>query len=303
MSLLVLDNVSKRYGDKVALSEVSLEVRKGEVFGLLGPNGAGKTTTIRVMMDIVRADTGTVTLFGESLKRDHLDRLAYLPEERGLYTKQKVIDVLVYFGCLKGLGRSDARARARTWLERVGLSGVLEHNVERLSKGMMQKVQIAATLLTEPELCVLDEPFSGLDPVNTVLIRDLIADIRASGRTAILSTHQMSMVETLCDRVALLSDGKRVVYGEINEVRRLYSTPEVRVVLGSELPELPGVLSAVAEGPRTWRLLLSDSSASQAVLAALVTSGALVERFERILAPMEDVFIRAVQAGPERGAT
>ena len=246
-AVLVFEDVWKRYGDKIALSGVSFEVFAGEVFGLLGPNGAGKTTGIRILMDIVRADSGTMRLFGAPLGREHSNRLAYLPEERGLYTKQKVIDVMVYFGKLKGLGASEARARARTWLERIGLSSVENQQVERLSKGMSQKVQIAATLLSEPELCVLDEPFSGLDPVNTALVRDLIGEIRASGRTTILSTHQMSMVETLCDRVALLSEGKLVVYGEVNEVRRRYSASELRISIAGELPDLPQVERVITE--------------------------------------------------------
>jgi ABC-2 type transport system ATP-binding protein len=297
MPVLAFDEVVKRYGDKTALAGLSFDVRPGEVFGLLGPNGAGKTTSIRILMDIVRADAGSVTLFGEPLRRESLDRLSYLPEERGLYTKQKVIDVMVYFGKLKGLGASEARARARTWLERIGLTSTERQPVERLSKGMSQKVQIAATLLSEPELCVLDEPFSGLDPVNTALVRDLIAGVRDSGRTTILSTHQMSMVETLCDRVALLSEGRLVVYGEVNEVRRRHSVPELRVSALGELPELPQVESVVVERPGTYRLLLREGAEPQGVLERLVTAGVPVERYERVLAPMEDIFIRVVKSG------
>ena len=300
-AVLVFEDVWKRYGDKIALSGVSFEVFAGEVFGLLGPNGAGKTTGIRILMDIVRADSGTMRLFGAPLGREHSNRLAYLPEERGLYTKQKVIDGMVYFGKLKGLGASEARARARTWLERIGLSSVENQQVERLSKGMSQKVQIAATLLSEPELCVLDEPFSGLDPVNTALVRDLIGEIRASGRTTILSTHQMSMVETLCDRVALLSEGKLVVYGEVNEVRRRYSASELRISIAGELPDLPQVERVITERPGTHRLMLNDGVDPQRVLEGLLAAGVGVERYERVLASMEDIFIRVVKHGEERG--
>lgn len=297
MAVLMFEDVWKRYGDKVALSGVSFDVRPGEVFGLLGPNGAGKTTSIRILMDIVRADAGKVTLFGQPLTRGHLDRLAYLPEERGLYTKQRVIDVMIYFGKLKGLGASEARARARTWLERIGLASTENQHVERLSKGMSQKVQIAATLLSEPELCVLDEPFSGLDPVNTALVRDLIGEIRASGRTTILSTHQMSMVETLCDRVALLSEGKLVVYGEVNEVRRRYSSSELRVGVQGELPALPEVEQSVVERPGSYRLVLAQGADPQRVLERLLEAKVPIERYERVLAPMEDIFIRVVKNG------
>lgn len=297
MAVLMFEDVWKRYGDKVALSGVSFDVRPGEVFGLLGPNGAGKTTSIRILMDIVRADAGKVTLFGQPLTRGHLDRLAYLPEERGLYTKQRVIDVMIYFGKLKGLGASEARARARTWLERIGLASTENQHVERLSKGMSQKVQIAATLLSEPELCVLDEPFSGLDPVNTALVRDLIGEIRASGRTTILSTHQMSMVETLCDRVALLSEGELVVYGEVNEVRRRYSSSELRVGIQGELPALPEVEQSVVERPGSYRLVLARGADPQRVLERLLEAKVPIERYERVLAPMEDIFIRVVKNG------
>lgn len=292
MPLLELCDVSKQYGQKRALDDVSFVVEPGEVFGLLGPNGAGKTTTIRIVMDIVRPTSGSVWLFERPLRRAFLDRLAYLPEERGLYGKQKVIDILVYFAKLKGIRGGEAKKRASHWLERVGLGDVADHNIERLSKGMTQKVQIAATLLSEPELCFLDEPFSGLDPVNTVLIRDLISEVKKSGRTAILSTHQMSMVETLCDRVGLLSRGKLVVYGDVKEVREQYSMPEVRVTLGGPLPELPGVEQAVAERDGTFRLLLKDDVDPGSVLRGLVQSGIRIDRFERVLASMEDIFIR-----------
>jgi ABC-2 type transport system ATP-binding protein len=300
--VLVFDAVSKSYGDKHALREVSFDVRPGEVFGLLGPNGAGKTTALRILMDIVRADSGKVSLFGHALDRASLDRVGYLPEERGLYTKHKVEDVMVYFGALKGLARGEARRRSRLWLERVGLARVGSGSVERLSKGMMQKVQLAAALMAEPELAVLDEPFSGLDPVSAALVKDLIGELKGSGRTTILSTHQMGMVETLCDRVALLSGGELVVYGAVDEVRRRHSLPEVRVSLTGPLPDLAGVVRVVDEGERSWRLLLSDGADAQEVLRALVAQGAQVERFERALASMEDIFIHKVRESTEEVA-
>jgi ABC-2 type transport system ATP-binding protein len=209
---------------------------------------------------------------------------------------------MTYFGALKGLTRSDAKRRASAWLEKVGLPGVAKHSVERLSKGMMQKVQLASALLTEPELAVLDEPFSGLDPVSATVVKDLIAEIKREGRTTILSTHQMGMVETLCDRVALLSGGKRVVYGAVDDVRRLHSLPEVRIALSGPLPEIDGVDRVVAEGEHAWRLLLKDGVDAQRVLEALIASGATVQRFERVLAPMEDIFIRKVRESSENAA-
>jgi ABC-2 type transport system ATP-binding protein len=297
--VVVFDAVSKSYGDKPALHEVSFDVRPGEVFGLLGPNGAGKTTALRILMDIVRPDSGQVSLFGHALARESLDRVGYLPEERGLYTKHKVQDVMIYFGALKGLSRSEARRRSRAWLERVGMAHVATGSVERLSKGMMQKVQLASALLAEPELAVLDEPFSGLDPVSAAQVKELIGELKAAGRTTILSTHQMAMVETLCDRVALLSGGSLVVYGAVDEVRRNHSLRELSVSLAGPLPELPGVERVIEETDRSWRLLLSDGTDEQAVLRALVAQGARVERFQRTLASMEDIFIHQVRESRE----
>jgi len=236
--VLAFHDIHKSYGDTIALSGVSLEVREGEVFGLLGPNGAGKTTLIRILLDIIRADSGTVSLFGAPFSREMLDRIGYLPEDRGLYTKQTVRDVMTYFATLKGMSRGQARALSEEWLDRIGLPEVASWRIERLSKGMSQKVQLAATLQTDPRVCVLDEPFSGLDPVNVRLVQDLIRRRRDAGTTTILSTHQMNMVEALCDRVALIDRGELMVYGAIPEVRRRYSLPEVRVKVSGSLPDL-----------------------------------------------------------------
>ena len=243
--ILSFDSLDKSYGQTVALRGVTFDVPAGEIFGLLGPNGAGKSTLIRVLMDIIRPDAGTVRVFGEPRRREHLDRLGYLPEERGLYTKLRVIDVLTYFGALKGLARTDARRRALEWLERVELAHVSTWKVDRLSKGMSQKVQIAGALLSDPELCVLDEPTTGLDPVNVRLIQDLLVERRRNGRSTILSTHHMNQVEALCDRVALINKGQLMVYGAVDEVRRRYSLPEVRIHARDPLPAVPHAASIV----------------------------------------------------------
>ncbi len=292
MPVLELDGVSKRYGDKVALDALSISVGAGEVFGLLGPNGAGKTTALRILMDIVRADSGSVRLFGKPLSRALLDDVGYLPEERGLYTKHRVLEVMTYLGALKGLRDGEVRAKARVWLERVGLRDAEHLPIEKLSKGMGQKVQIAATLQTEPSLCILDEPFSGLDPVNSVLIKNLIRSLREAGQTVILSTHQMTMVETLCDRVALLSRGRLVEYGAVDEVRRRHSAAEVFVECDGALPDVNGVRESVELGPGRHRLTLDGDRA--AVLSNLLAAGASISRFEPVLTSMEDIFIRVV---------
>jgi ABC-2 type transport system ATP-binding protein len=295
MIVVSFERLSKSYGATSALRDVSFDVPSGEIFGLLGPNGAGKSTLIRILMDIIRADAGTVYVFGERRRRDHLDRLGYLPEERGLYTKQTVADVMTYFGSLKGLTRGESRRRALEWLDRVELSQVAGWKINRLSKGMSQKVQIASVLLSDPEVCVLDEPTTGLDPVNVRLVQDLLIERRRNGRTTILSTHQMSQVEALCDRVALLNKGRLMVYGEVPEVRRRYSLPEVRVQARGGIPPSPIVAGAVHEGDSTWRVRLADGTPASDLLASLVRSGVPVERFEPMLAPMEDIFLRVVR--------
>ena len=280
----------------MALRGVSFDVNAGEIFGLLGPNGAGKSTLIRILMDIIRPDTGEVRVFGERRRRDHLDRMGYLPEERGLYTKLPVIDVMVYFGALKGLSRLDARRRAGEWLERVELPQVASWKVDRLSKGMSQKVQIAAILLSDPELCVLDEPTTGLDPVNVRLVQSLLIERRQNGRTTILSTHQMNQVETLCDRVALVDQGRLMVYGAVDEVRRRYSLPDVIVhALGTAAARALGDDHRRRGGDEVWRVTLAEGGAVGLAGSDLVRAGAQINRFEPMLAPMEEIFLRVVQ--------
>ncbi|MBW1760497.1 MAG: ATP-binding cassette domain-containing protein [Deltaproteobacteria bacterium] len=295
MGILAYRGVSKRFGQHTALEGVSLEVVPGEVFGLLGPNGAGKTTLIRIGLDILRADEGEVSLFGASPNSKALDRTAYLPEERGVYRRARVRELLGYLGRLKGLKRADARNAADHWLERVGLSRVADQRVESLSKGMTQKVQIAACLMTNPELCVLDEPFSGLDPVNVALVTDLIEERRASGRTTVLSTHMMHQVEALCDRVALIHRGNLVMYGELDEIRRRYSPHEVIVWTGTDLVAL-GVRATQHEAG-AWRVALPPSATPAGYLQELVQSGVLVDRYEPLVARMDDIFVDLVGGG------
>ncbi len=295
MGVLAYRGVSKRFGQHVALEGVSLEVAPGEVFGLLGPNGAGKTTLIRIGLDILRADQGEVSLFGAVPNPKSLDRTAYLPEERGVYRRAKVRELLEYLGRLKGLKRADAREAGDHWLERVGLSRVADQRIESLSKGMTQKVQIAACLMTDPELCVLDEPFSGLDPVNVSLVTRLIEERRANGRTTVLSTHMMHQVEALCDRVALIHHGKLVVYGQLEEIRRRYSRNEVIVWTSMDLLAL-GV-RATQHKTGGWRVELPQSVTPAAYLDELVRSGVLIDRYQPLVARMDEIFVHLVSGG------
>jgi len=295
VEILAFRGVSKGFGGKTVLEDVSLDVSRGEVFGLMGPNGAGKTTLIRIGLDILRADRGEVRLFGAALDRHTLDRTAYLPEERGVYRRAKVDELLVYLGRLKGLGPHESRAAAAAWLERVGLAHVARQRVESLSKGMTQKVQIAACLMSDPELCVLDEPFSGLDPVNVALVKELIEQRRSSGRTTVLSTHLMHQVEALCDRVALIHHGRMLVYGDLDEIRRRYSPHEVRVWTSMDLSELG--LDAVRDGNGSWRVTLPPSETPAGYLDELVRHGVVIDRYEPRIARMDDIFVHLVSGG------
>lgn len=227
--MLSVIDLKKTYGNTKALNGVSFEVEPGKIFGLLGPNGAGKTTTIRISLGIIDADSGSVLFKGQKLTIPMKDSLAYLPEERGLYRKSKVIDVLVYFGGLRNIPPPEARKRAMDWLRRLELAGVANHKVDELSKGMQQKVQLISCLIHDPDLLILDEPFSGLDPVNQVEIKDLIRELKSKGKTIIFSTHQMEQAEKLCDQICLISSGRVVVYGDLGEVRRKYGSDTIHM--------------------------------------------------------------------------
>jgi len=305
MSALRFEAVRKSYGEKVAVDDVTFQVQSGEVFGLLGPNGAGKSTLIRMAMDILRPDAGSILVFGRPSTEADSDRIGYLPEERGLYRKQKVLDVLDYFGRLKGMDGGRARAQARTWLDRFGLSRWATKKVQELSKGMQQKVQIAATFMHDPDLLVLDEPFSGLDPVNTVLIKDLIREVHRAGRCVILSTHQMDQVEELCDRIAMIDDGQLVLYGELNGIKKSFAkalhrdAPEgTLLVLEGQagIERLPGVRNAERRN-REWSVRLEPGLTPERFLARVVDSGLTIDRYEVAPVPLEEIFVHVVRRG------
>ena len=294
MSIISFSSLSKSYAKTVAVDDVSFDVRSGEIFGLLGPNGAGKTTLIRMLMNIIVTDSGSILLDDRPLVRADLDRIGYLPEERGLYRKERVIDILIYFGMLKGLNRATARRCANEWLDKVGLPGTARRKVDELSKGMQQKVQIAGTLLHDPAVIVLDEPFTGLDPVNTVLIKDLLKEMSRAGALVILSTHQMPMVEALCDRVAMLHHGRLVLYGELEELRRTHGLTEVLVDADGALEGLPPVDRVESQGALS-RVILKDGVRPRELMDLLVERGIAVEHFEVVRTPVEDIFVQTVR--------
>ncbi len=296
MTAISLRGVRKSFDSLVAVDDVSLDVERGEVFGLLGPNGAGKTTMIRMIMDIIRPDAGRIEIFGQQLTERVKEQIGYLPEERGLYTRQKVLSVLEYFARLKGATPTRARQSALTWLERLGLMEMKDKKVGELSKGNQQKVQLVATLVGDPEILILDEPFTGLDPVNTRMVSTVIREQAAAGKTVLLSTHQMALVETLCERVFMIHRGRRVLYGHLDEIKRRYSDNAVLVRAAVDYRRCPLIARAVPENG-TMRVYLNDDVRPRDFLAWMLQVGAEVESFERATTPLEDIFIKVVQAG------
>ena len=296
-----VDRVSKRFGTTVALDQVSMEVRRGEIFGLLGPNGAGKTTLLRSILDIIKPDSGRIELFGHPFRPADRDRIGYLPEERGLYLRQPVGAVLEYLGSLKGLAPSVARAETAAWLDRFGLSDAAEKKVEQLSKGNQQKVQIAATLLARPPVVILDEPLSGLDPLGARMVTGIIRDYAAGGQAVLLSTHQMSMVEALCTRIFMIAHGRGVLHGELRDIKQQFAKNSVRVRSTADYRACPFVerVDSPASGDQPAEVHLNEIAGSDDFLRWLVTSGAQVESFERMSTPLEEIFVRVAEGGPE----
>ena len=290
--IIEIKNLVKRYGDVVAVDHLSFEVERGEIFGLLGPNGAGKTTTIRVIMDILNPDAGSVTVLDQPPGQAK-GQVGYLPEERGLYRKLKVLDTLIYLAELKGVPRSAARERAMRLLERIQLEDWATRKVRDLSQGMQQRLQFAASLAHDPEVLFLDEPFQGLDPVNAERIKDLIAELHRGGKTIVLSTHQMNRVEALCNRILLINRGRAVLYGPLAEIKREYAPHAVRVRAGKVPPDLPGVVG-VEPDDGAFSLALAEGADPQEVLRALLDHGVEVQAFEVAPVPLEDVFVAAV---------
>lgn len=295
MYTVEVSNLSKRFGQVQAVADVSFAVEPGEIFGLLGPNGAGKTTTLRMMMDIFKPDSGTVTIFGGRLDLAKKWRIGYLPEERGLYKDQKLESTLIYLATLKGLDEKTARQRLGSWLERLDLAEHRQKKVQELSKGMQQKAQIITTLVHEPDLIVIDEPFSGLDPVNTRLVKQIFDEQREAGKSIIMSTHQMHQVEALCNRIVLIDKGRTVLYGQVDEIKRNFAGNAVVVEGQGDFNQLPGVLEARRQNGQ-WHMALEIGADPQDLLRALAErDGNKIERFELAEASLDDIFVAVVQ--------
>ncbi len=291
------DHLAKRFGDTQAVADVSFDIKPGEIFGLLGPNGAGKTTTIRMLMDIFEPDAGSVRVFGGKLDQARKRRIGYMPEERGLYKDQKLEPTLVYLATLKGLDEKTARTRLDQWLARLDLWEHRSKKVQELSRGMQQKAQIVATFLHEPDLIVIDEPFSGLDPVNTRLVKQILQEQRRAGKTILMSTHQMHHLEALSDRILLIDEGRTVLYGEVGEIKRNFAGNAIVIEGHGDFSQIPGVLESRSDNGM-WHLALQVGTDPQAVLRALAAQeDARIERFELATPSLEDIFVNVVQNG------
>jgi ABC-2 type transport system ATP-binding protein len=292
---LELRRVTKRYDKFVAVDDLSLTIEKGSVFGLLGPNGAGKTSTIRMMMGITMPDSGEVTIFGEPLRRAHLNRIGYLPEERGLYKKMKLIDQLVFLAELKGVPAVEANRRARAWCERLELGSWMEKKVEELSKGMQQKVQFIAGILHEPEFLIFDEPFSGLDPANAVVLKDVLLEQKKAGKTILFSTHRMDQVEQLCESICLVDHGKAVLSGNLREIKARFGRNHVQMEYEGDGDFLQhSIFVKTFKNYGSYVELGLAPGADTRELLKTAAAQLRLNRFELMEPPLEQIFIDTV---------
>ena len=295
MTAIQIDHIVKKFGSLRAVDDVSFSIESGEIFGLLGPNGAGKTTTIRIILDIFKPDSGQVSILGGAMDEAKKDRIGYLPEERGLYQDIRLEQALTYLVSLKGLTGADARQRLDDYLERFDLAQHRKKKVKELSKGMQQKAQLIVTFAHSPELVIIDEPFSGLDPVNTQMVKDLMREQRQKGVTIVMCTHQMNQIEELCDRLVLINQGKAVLYGRLEDIRRQFAGHEVLVKPVGGLPtQIAGVVSREPQNGSVL-LHLSQDASPQEILRGLVEAGVDLEKFEIAMPTLDQIFIEVVQ--------
>ena len=294
MSIVELQHVRKAYDTKIAVADLSFTIEPGSMFGLLGPNGSGKTSSIRMIIGITVPDSGTINLFGQPFHRSILKRVGYLPEERGLYKKMKVMDQLIFLGQLHGLDATTASKRAHVWCEKLQITEAIHKKTEELSKGMQQKIQFISTLLHEPELIIMDDPFSGLDPVNAVLLMDTLVDLRKQGRTILFSTHRMDQVEKLCDNICLIHNSHLVLSGSMREIKSRYPVNRVLINFTGDDSFLnhPTIHSAKNYGGHA-EIRLKEGADAQALLAAAIVK-ARVTRFEVMEPTLEEIFIEKV---------
>jgi ABC-2 type transport system ATP-binding protein len=294
MPVVELAGVTKAYENKVAVSNLSLSIEAGQMFGLLGPNGAGKTSSIRMMMGITLPDSGSISLFDKPFLRQSLEQVGYLPEERGLYKKMKVIDQLVFFGCLHGLSAAEAQKRSSAWAERMEIADALHKKTQELSKGMQQKIQFIATLLHAPRLIVMDEPFAGLDPVNAVLIERTLLELKSQGKAILFSTHRMDQVEKLCDSICLINNGQAVLSGNLRQIKAGYERNRVIVEFEGDSAFLNSEEVAEAKNFSGHAEIKLKPHGDAQKLLHEAAAKAIIYRFELVEPSLEEIFIQTV---------
>lgn len=301
MAILQLRDVVKRYHNHIAVDHISFDVPKGSVFGLLGPNGAGKTSLIRIITAITMADSGDVLLDGERINFDHPSQIGYMPEERGLYKKMKVGEQLIYLAQLKGMSKADANTKLRLWMEKFDIMSWWDKKVEELSKGMQQKIQFIATVVHNPKLLILDEPFSGLDPINTTLIKDEIAQLNKQGTSIIFSTHRMEQVEEVCEQIVLINQGRKVLEGTVSQIKEDHKKNHFHI-------ESSGVIQVndqlatglvIAKGSHQITVRLQEGASPNALLQELIRSGVEIKTFYEMLPTINEIFISRVSGSKE----
>lgn len=295
-----VETISKSYGSFKAVQDLSFEVLKGEVFAMLGPNGAGKSTTIRMILDILKPDTGRIAVLGGPIAEATKDRIGYMPEERGLYRSVKVLEMMIYLGTLKGMTSAEAKRRGMAYLERLELGEYARKKVSDLSKGMQQKLQFAITLLHNPELIIIDEPFSGLDPVNTLIIKQMLLELRNNGGAVVMSTHQMNQIEEMADRLLMIERGRLALYGAVDEVRRQYAENAVIVEGEGDWSRLRGIdrVEASENGRKHAKIYLKQGTTPDDVLGQIAADDALrITRYELAVPSLNDIFIHVATDG------
>lgn len=294
--LLSLQNISKQYGSYQASDDVSFDIQPGKIFGLLGPNGAGKTTLIRMITRILYPDSGSILFNGQQLVDEHTENIGYMPEERGLYKKMKVGEHLIYLGRLKGLSNSQAKAHVNVWIKKFEIENWFNKSIEELSKGMSQKIQFIATVLHNPDLLILDEPFSGLDPINSKLIENEIRTLSKEGKTIIFSTHRMEQVEEICDEIVLVNKGKKVLEGGVKELKQRFKENKFRIYFNGQIPEdLLVKLQAVEKNEGDLVVQVPVGQKGNALIKLFLDHGVEVCAFNEILPGINEIFIRQVQ--------
>ncbi len=297
MNVLSVLSVNKTFGDYKAVDNLTFEVSHGKIFGILGPNGAGKTTTIRMINNIIAPDDGEIRIFGEKIKPEHQNKIGYLPEERGLYKKLKVIEQLIYFGQLKGLSRAEAYTNASLWLKRLDAEDWKNKKIQELSKGMQQKVQFISTILHNPDLLILDEPFSGFDPINVEVLKSVILDLKSDGKTILLSTHVMQQVEELCDEIVLINKGRKILSGNVHQIKKNYGNNNVLLEFEGDESFIKDIqdIEIININNNRVEINLKNSDVKPVdILRKALNSGIEIYKFQLIEPSLHEIFIDVV---------